>query len=273
MKTALYCFLVVVFLTGCATHGAMKVAAGLNGQPWIVTNDGSIYAYNGSGWDQKEAPSTADDLAICGTFLTILTKADSQGQRTVKSRSVFGGAWTTYPSLNPSKANKIACDGYEPVVIATLPLAVTTFKSVYKYSNTTQNWDIVLNGAADISVMNGYLFYLSTTTTNGNVWNRLVNSGSDTQWGPPLVAHKIAGDANGLPWVATNATSNPLYKWDTANQKWTSGFASGTVYEMDIQDYTKMFILSDPQISGGGYTVYSHDLYSGGWTTYLLPSY
>lgn len=271
MKNILCSLFIVMFLTGClTTHGALKVAAGVNG-PWILTNDGSIYEYKSSIWNQQEAPGTADDLEICGTFLTIMTKKDAQGKRTVKSRTVFGGAWTTYPSLDPFDVKQVACDGYAPVVLASLATTQTTFKSVFKFSPQTQSWELILNGAAAISVENGYLFYLSATTTGGNVWSGRV-VGPYTQWGS-LVANKIAGDANGLPWVSTNTTSNPLYKWDTNNQKWTFGFNSGPVYEMDIQSYVMMYILSDPQISGGGYTLYSHDLYSGGWTTYSLPRY
>lgn len=270
MKTVIGILLIFVFLTGCittTTHGALQVAEGPDG-PWILTNDGAIYGYDGSVWDRKEAPGTADDLAICGTFLTILTKPDAQGIHTVKSRDVYGNTWTTYPSIGTVDVKQIACDGYEPVVITT-----TTDKSVYKYYNATQSWKSIHSGATEISVENGYLFFLYPTTTYGNVWSRDVDGGSYTRWGETFVAKKIAGDANGYPWVATNATSNPLYKWDTRNQKWTFGFSSGPVYEMDIQSYVRMYILSDPQISGGGYTLYSHELYSGGWTTYSLPNY
>lgn len=267
MKTVMYYLLIIVFLTGC-THGALKVAVGLNGHPWIVTNDGAIYGYNGSGWDRKEAPGTADDLALCGTFLSILTKPDAQGNRTVKSRDVYGGNWTTYPAIGTVGVKQLACDGYAPVVLTTSP----DF-SVYKYNINTQSWNSIHHGAIEISVENGRLFYLYPTTTYGNVWSRDVNGGPYTRWGQNLVAHKIAGDANGVPWVATDATSNPLYKWDTNNQRWTFGFNSGPVYDMDIESYIRMYILSDPQISGGGYTLYSHELYSGGWTTYSLPSY
>lgn len=266
MKTVMYYLLIVVALAGCE-HGALKIATTVDG-PWILTNDGAIHAYNGSGWDQKEPPGTADDFEICGTFLTILTKPDSQGNRTVKSRDIYGGSWTTYPSIGTVDIAQVACDAYEPVVITT-----TTNKSVFKYYNDTQSWKDIHDGATEISVMNGYLFYLYPTTTSANVWSRYVDGGLYTRWGEKLVAHKIAGDANGYPWVATDATSNPLYKWDTNNKKWTLGFNSGPVYDMDIQSYTRMYILSDPKISGGGYTLYSHELYSGGWTTYSLPSY
>jgi hypothetical protein len=269
MKAAMNCLLIIVFLTGCQ-HGATKVSAGPNG-PWIVTEDGAIYAYNGSGWDQKEPPGTADDIAINGTFLTILTKPDAQGRRIVKSRNVYGGNWTTYPSLGPSKLSQVACDGDEPVVIVSIKLMAFP-DSVYKYYNDTQSWKNIQSGASAISVMNGRLFYLNPNITTGNIWSRYVDGGSSTRWGENLVAYKIAGDANGYPWVATNASSNPLYKWDTSNQKWTSGFPSGPVYDMDIESYVRMYILSDPKISGGGYTLYSHELYSGGWTTYSLPS-
>jgi len=252
---------------GPTTHGAMKVTVGPNG-PWILTNDGAIYEYDGSAWNQKEAPGTATDIAICGTFLTILTKPDAQGKHTVKSRDIFGSTWTTYPSIGAVDVTQVTCDGYEPVVITT-----STTKDVYKYYNETQNWKRIHDGATEISVMNGRLFYIYPTITWGNVWSRDVDGGFYTHWGEDFVAHKIAGDANGYPWVATNATSNPLYKWDTKNKKWTFGFGSGPVYDMDIQSYVRMYILSDPQIGGGGYTLYSHELYSGGWTTYSLPSY
>ncbi|MCK4489471.1 MAG: hypothetical protein KAU23_04380, partial [Anaerolineales bacterium] len=249
--------------------GALKVAVGpdLYGYPWIVTNDGAIYGYNGTGWDQKEPPGTADDLAICGTSLTILTRPDSQGNRTVKSRDIFGNTWTTYLSIGTIDLKQVACDGYEPVVLAATP----NF-GVYKYYNNTQSWKSIHDAASEISVMNGRLFFLYPTTTSGNVWSRYVDGGSYTRWGENLVAQKIAGDANGYPWVATDATSNPLKKWETNYQKWTFGFNSGPVYEMDIQSYVRMYILSDPQIFGGGYSLYSHELYSGGWTLYPLPN-
>jgi len=173
--------------------------------------------------------------------------------------------------MGPYHFDRLACDGDEPVVIASIDLTYI-HPSVYKYYNETQNWKIVHYGASEISVINGYLFYLYYQTP-GNIWSTYVDGGSVTQWGDNLTAYKIAGDANGYPWVATNATSNPLYKWDTNNQRWTMGFLSGPVYDMDIQSYVRMYILSDPQISGGGYTLYSHELYSGGWTTYSLPSY
>lgn len=252
---------------GATTHGALKIASSVDG-PWILTNDGAIFAYNGSTWDQKEPAGTADDFEICGTFLTILTKPDAQGLRIVKSRDIYGGNWTTYPPIATLELIQVACDGYEPVVLAAKPNY-----GVYKYYNATQNWKNIHDAATEISVDNGRLFYLYPTTTNGNVWSRDVDGGPYTRWGQNLIAQKIAGDANGYPWVATNATSNPLYKWDTNNQKWTFGFTSGPVYDMDIQSYVRMYILSDPQISGGGYTLYSHELYSGGWTTYSLPSY
>jgi len=56
------------------------------------------------------------------------------------------------------------------------------------------------------------------------------------------------------------------------NHKWTFGFGSGPVYDMDIDSYVRMYILSDPQVYGGGYSLYSHELYDGGWTTYSLPA-
>jgi hypothetical protein len=251
------------------THGAIKVASGPNG-PWILTNDGAIYEYkyNGSVWTQKEPPGTADDIAVCGVFLTILTKPDSQGKRTVKSRDINGSTWTTYPSIGAVDIKQVECDGYAPVVLTTTP-----DMSVYKYYDTMQGWQGIRYGATAISVMSKTLFYLYPTTEYGNVWSRDVDGGLYKRWGETLVADKIAGDANGFPWVAANATSNPLYKWDTNNNKWTFGFGSGPVYEMDIDSYIRIYILSDPQISGGGYTLYSHDLYSGVWATYSLPSY
>ena len=266
MKTVACYLLIAVVLTGCE-HGALKVATGPDG-PWILTNDGAIHAYNGSGWDQKEPPGTADDFELCGTFLTILTKPDAQGKRVVKSRDVYESTWTTYPSVGTFEVKQVACDAHEPVVLTTAPS-----RDVYKYYKNTQSWKKIHDDAIEISVMNGYLFYLYPTTTYGNVWSRYVDGGSYTRWGEKLVAHKIAGDANGYPWVATDEPSNPLYKWDTNNQKWIWGFNAGPVYEMDIQSYVRMYILSDPKIAGGGYTVYSHELYSGGWTKYSLPKY
>ncbi len=273
MRTAMYLPLMVSLSAGCV-HGALKVAAGQGG-PWIVTNDGAIYGYGSAGWERKEAPGVADDLALCGVHLFILTRPDSQGNRAIKSRDIYGNTWTTYPSIGPVGPKQVACDGDVPVALtgdAPVSLMPILERTVYKYNKNTQSWTVIHQGAIGISVMNGRLFYLHSNTTSGNVWSRDVDSGPDTKWGDALVANKIAGDANGYPWVATNATSNSLFKWDTANQKWTFGFGSGPVYEMDIESYVRMYILSDPQ-TGGGYTVYSHELYSGGWTTYSLPSY
>jgi len=266
MKTVLFYIMIIVLMSSCI-HGAIKVVATVNG-PWILTADGAIHAYNGSGWDQKEAPGTADDFEISGTFLLILTRPDAQGDRTLKSRDIYGNTWTTYPSIGQIDIIQVDCDGNEPVVITT-----TTDKAVYKFYNQTQNWQSIHNGATDISVENGRLFYLYPTTTYGNIWSRDVDGGPYKRWGQNMVAHKIAGDANGFPWVATDATSNPLYKWDNTYQKWTFGFNSGPVYDMDIESYTKMYILSDPKKADGGYTLYSHDLYSGGWSTFPLPDY
>lgn len=260
---------VVVFLTGC-THGALKIAAGIDG-PWVVTDDGAIYAYDGSDWSKKEDPGTADDIELCGTFLTILTRPDSQGVRSVKSRDVYGSAWTTYPTIGAPGTvgiEQVACDGYAPVVLTSAPSM-----SVFKYDEDAQNWRNIHTGAIAISVMNGRLFHLYPTTTNGNVWSRYVDGGSYTRWGEQLVASKIAGDANGYPWVASDPASSQLWRWDTSKHKWTFGFGSGSVFDMDIQSYVRMYILSEPQIRGNGYTVYSHELYSGGWTKYSLPSY
>ncbi|NHF59879.1 hypothetical protein FK220_011045 [Flavobacteriaceae bacterium TP-CH-4] len=248
-------------------HGALKVATNVDG-PWILTNDGAIYAFNNSVWNQKEPPGTAVDFEICGTFLTILTPPDAQGKHLVKSRKTNETSWTTYPSIGATDISQVACDGYEPVVITT-----TSQKDVFKYYNDTKSWKAIHDGATEISVENGYLFYLYPTTSTGNVWSRDVDSGPYTRWGDKLVAERIAGDANGYPWVAINATTNPLRKWDAKNKKWTFGFNSGPVYDMDIQSYVRMYILSDPKISGGGYTLYSHELYWGGWTTYSLPTY
>ena len=266
MKNLLPCLLIAAFLSGC-THGALKVASGPDG-PWIVTNDGAIYGYNGSVWSRKEAPGTADDIALCGTFLSILTKPDTLGIRTVKSRDAYGGNWTTYPAIGTTTIRQIACDGYAPVALTASP----DF-SVYKYNTNTHTWQHIHSGAIQISVINSRLFHLYPTTTTGNVWSRDINAGPYTRWGQNLVANKLAGDANGIPWVATDAKTNPLYKWDTNKNDWTFGFSSGPVYEMNVASYVRMYILSDPQISGGGYTLYSHELYSGGWTTYSLPSY
>lgn len=260
-----------VLFTGCQ-HGALKVASGPGG-PWIVTADGAIYGHtSSSGWQQKEPPGTADDLALDGVFLIILTKPDSQGVRSIKSRDLYATAtpstWTTYPPLGSIGIRQVESDGGKPVVLTEAP-----DQRVYRYDSATQAWKMIHEGAKEISVMNGRLFHLYPTTTTGNVWSRDVNGGLYTRWGDTLVAHKIAGDANGYPWVATDTSSNPLYKWDTENQKWTFGFGSGSVFDMDIESYVKLYILSEPQISGGGYTVYSHELYSGGWTKYSLPSY
>lgn len=253
-------------------HGALKVADGQDGHPWIVTSDGAIYGYNGSAWDQKASPGTADDLELCGGFLVILTKPDAQGVRSVKSRDTYTGSnWETYPAIgSPPGAvglKQVACDGDEPIVLAAQPNY-----HIFRYDRGTQTWNSIHDGATWMSVINSRLFYTYPTTTNGNVWTRDIDGGPYHRWGDPMVAEKIAGDANGYPWVVINATSNPIYKWDTSHQKWTFGPSSGPVYDIDIQSYNKMYILSDPQ-NGGGYTVYSHGLYSGGWTTYSLPSY
>lgn len=260
------CPAILSLLAGCKSIGAVKVVAGPGGQPWIVTSDGAIYAHNGSAWSLKDAAGTADDLEICGTFLVILSGPTPQGVRTVKSRNAVGGNWTTYPAIGPVAMKQVACDGYEPVVL----LAPPDF-SVQKFYSNTQTWKQVHDSATEISVENGYLFFLYPTTRYGNVWSRYVDSGLCTRWDEMMVANKIAGDANGYPWVAVNATTNPLFKWDTNNKKWTFGFGSGPVYDMDINSYVRMYILSDPQVAGGGYTVYSHELYSGGWTAYPLP--
>ncbi len=266
MRTVVCYLLLIVVLAGCE-RGALQVAHGPNG-PWILTKDGAIHEYNGTGWDQKEPPGTADDFEMSGTFLVVLTKPDSQGNRTVKSREVDGTTWTTYPSLAPLTAEQVDCDGDEPVV-----RTAGSYPRVYKYYKNTQSWKNIHDGATDISVVNGRLFYLYPTTTYGNVWSRDVDKVPYTRWGEKFVAHRIAGDANGYPWVATDAKSNPLYKWDTNNQRWTSGFNIGPVYEMDIDSYVKMYVLSSPKVLSGGYTLYSHDLYSGGWTTYPMPDY
>lgn len=265
MRVPLYIAAIVLMVNGC-TVGAVRVAAGLDGKPWIVTSDGAVHGYNGSGWDEKEPPGTAVDLAFCGTRLLILTRPDAQGKHQVKSRDGYGGSWTTYPPIASVDVKQVACDGYDPVVLTT-----STDSAVFKYESGTQSWHQIHAGATEISVINGRLFYLYPTTTSGNVWVRDVDGGPYTRFGQKLIASKIAGDANGLAWVATSATSNPLFKWDVQNQKWTFFFGSGPVYDMDIQSYIRMFIVSDPE-SGGGYTVYSHELYSGGWTTYPLPS-
>ena len=248
-------------------HGAIKVASTVDG-PWILTADGAIHAYNGSDWEQKEAPGVADDFEICGSALFILTRPDGQATRTVRSRDVHGGAWTTYPQIGSVDLLQVACDGYEPVV-----LSATTDQAILKHDSQTQTWRTIHRGATDLSVMNGRLFYLYPTTQYGNVWSRDVDGGPYQRWGEQMVAHRIAGDANGFPWVATSASSNPLYEWDNTNKKWTFGFSSGPVYDMDIQSYVRMYVLSDPQIGSGGYTLYSHELYSGGWTKSSLPVY
>lgn len=274
MRTATYLLLVASLSTGC-THGALKVAAGLGG-PWIVTNDGAIYAHGASGWERKEDPGAADDLALCGTHLFILTQPNAQGYRAIKSRDVFGSTWTTYPSLGLAGPKQIACHGDVPVALtgdSPVDLLSQLERAVYMYDKTTQSWAVLQQGASAITVENGRLFYLHSSPAPGNVWSKdLFGAWTETRWGTTMVASRIAGDANGFPWVATSSTSNPLFKWDTANQKWTFGFSSGPVYDMDIESYVRMYVLSDPQ-TGGGYTVYSHDLYSGGWTTYSLPSY
>lgn len=257
-----------MLLTGC-THGALKVAASIDG-PWIVADNGAIFAYRNSAWEKEEPSGTADDIALCGAFLTILTKPDAQGVRSVKSRDIHGTDWTTYPPIGAPGAvgiKEVACDGYVPVVLAEPPSM-----GVFKFQADTQSWKSIHTGALAISIANGRLFHLYPTTTNGNVWSRDVDGGSYTRWGETMVASKIAGDANGYPWVAVDSPSNPLYKWDTQNNKWTFGFSSGSVFDMDIQSYVTMYILSEPQIGGQGYTVYSHELYSGGWTKYPLPS-
>jgi hypothetical protein len=269
MKIPAFVVFVVFFLTGC-THGALKVAAGIDG-PWIVTDDGAVYAYDGTAWGRKESPGTAEDIALCGTFLTILTRPDSQGIQAVKSRDIYGGNWTTYPAIGGPGAvdiEQVACDGHAPVVLTAAPSM-----SVFKYEKAAQSWQSIHTGAIAISIMSGRLFYLYPTTTNGNVWSRDVSGGPYQRWGEHLVASQIAGDANGYPWVSIGGPSSPLRKWDTNNQKWTFGFGSGSVFDMDVQSYVRMYILSEPQIKGKGYTVYSHELFSGGWTKYSLPSY
>ncbi len=181
----------IVGTNGGSTHGAMKVSATMEG-PWILTNDGAIYAYNNSEWIQKEPPGTAVDFSICSNFLFILTQSDASGEYNVKSRNIYETSWTTYPSLGTIDATCVACDGAEPVVITT-----TTTKSVYKYYNNSQSWRSIHDGATEISVENGRLFYLYPTTTNGNVWSRQVDGGTYKRWGETFVGNKIAGDANG----------------------------------------------------------------------------
>lgn len=260
----------VLLLTAaqCASqHGAIKVASGVGGA-WVLTPDGALHAYNGSGWDLKEVPGSADDFEICGTFLFVLSKPNAQGIRTVRSRDINSTTWINYPNVGMTELKQVACDGYAPVV-----LSAAADKPILRYNQQTNSWVTIHSGATDMSVINGRLFYLYPTTQYGNVWSRDVNGGPYQRWGDPLVADKIAGDANGYPWVAVNGTSNPLYRWDTPNKKWTFGFGSGPVYDMDIDSYVRMFILSDPQVAGGGYTLYSHELYAGGWTKYSLPVY
>ena len=254
------------------THGALKVANGLDGHPLIETDDGAIYSYNGSDWERQENPGIADDLEICGTFLVILTRPNTQGIRDIKSRDVLGGSWTTYPRLgSPPGAvglKQIACQGDEPIVLAAAPNY-----GIYRFDKNTQNWRSIHDAATWMSVDNSRLFYIYPTTDYGNVWSRDIDGGPYHRWGDPMVAEKVAGDANGYPWIAISSTSSPIRKWDTTNNKWTPGPSSGPVYDIDIQSYVKMYIASDPQVATGGYTIYSHDLYSGGWTTYSLPSY
>ncbi len=273
MKTSTrWLALVALLLTGCpTTHGAVKVAAGPGGRPWIVTSDGGVFAYNGSSWDLAAPPGTADDLAVCGTFLTILTRPDAQGKRKVQYRDIGQLAWTDAPWPHSAGIKQIACDGTKPVALAAPPAS-----KVYRYESLNRTWSEIHDSATEISVENGRLFFLfpvTLATGNGNIWSKSVNGGMATRWDLTLIAAHIAGDANGFPWVATKATSNPLWKWDQAYQKFTFGPTSGPVYAMDVDSNAKMYILSDPAVSGGGYTVWSHDLSSGGWTRYSLPSY
>lgn len=265
MRNYIFCLFIVAVLTGCQNSGAVKVASGSQG-PWVVTNDGAVYQYDSSKWTRREVPGTADDIEMCGTFLFLLTRPDSGGLRTVFRKDIYNGAVTSYPPVYGLQLQQIGCDGKEPVVLSASPN-----RTIYKYYSADKKWKAIHVGATDFSVMNGYLYYLYPTTTAGNVWSRYVDGGIYKRWGEKMVADKIAGDANGFPWVAVNQSSYPLYKWDKNKKKWTFGFGSGSVFDMDVRSYIDMYILSEPKVQGGGYTVWSHDLYGGTWERYPLP--
>jgi hypothetical protein len=135
-------------------------------------------------------------------------------------------------------------------------------------SPTWTQWDS--NWFTEIDAENGQLYLLGIPTSGGQytAWSRYISGGNCTSWGS-IYASKIAEDANGLAWVATNDSSNPIYQ--RKNGKWTFGPNSGRVYEMAIQSYVKMHIVSDPSV-GGQYTLWDHSLNGGGWTRYPDPA-
>lgn len=236
--------------------------------PVIFASDNTIRAWNGSSWDTYASgmDSTVDFTTNYSTLAVIW---GSGGIGDVWQYDYDAGYWTLYtgPVGGRIKFSKIA--GYGTVLYAISNNNNTVWSlDTAAASPSWSQWDS--NWFTEIDAENGRLYLLGIPTSGGQytAWSRYMSGGNWTEWGG-IYASKIAGDANGLAWVATNAQSNPIYQWQ--NGKWTFGPPSGPVYEMAIQSYVKIYVVSDPAV-GGGHTLWDHSLYGGGWTQYPDPT-
>lgn len=263
-----------------AAVGILKIKTGFNSDagevytPYILASDYSLRRTWGgdcsTGWETilTGLSSQAIDLAVMDSN-DICVLWSYGGKAEVWCWDEWVSGWHYYPEPSGMGFIKIASGGGGRL------FARTSSGDIYRYCQgdlwCDQGWSLYSSGAQAVELATkqwdgDQVFFLAPPSAGSSYTAKSVSTpgGAITSYGGPR-GSKIAVGDDGRPW-ATSGSS--IYRWD--GSRWRSTWTAGAVYEMDIdQVHQDLLILSSPSV-GSGYTLWSHDLYGGGW--YRCPN-
>jgi hypothetical protein len=261
-----------------ASVGLLKMAVGNDNKIWALASDYSLRAYDlGSHTWTTYFTGENGTQSLTGLADSLLTPGDkifliwgSGGSGTVWGYNLGTGVgWTQYTQGAVGVMfKKIVADGYSIWGLTADPKLAGASVMQLDMSAAQPTWKIYEPYNItfyDIAGENGYLFFqgLPANGTAYTAWSLSEYNKIFTQWGKPL-GYLIAGDANGYPYVATNASSYPLYCGNTGSMKACGNF-NRPVYALGVESYSDWYVLSTPVVSGG------YSLYGGALGGTLSP--
>ncbi len=169
--------------------GAVSIAVGRDGAPWVINSSHQIFHWTGSGWALY--PGSAGDIAVGanGSVWIVGTNAVNGGYGIYEWN---GRAWGEVPGGAVSIA--VGPDG--------APWVINSSHQIFHW--TGSGWALYPGSARDIAVgANGSVWIVGTNAVNGGYGIYLWNGRA---WGEASGgAAAIAASPNGSPWVVNSS--------------------------------------------------------------------
>ncbi len=175
--------------------GAVVIAVGPTGNPWVANSRHQIYQWTGTGWALAAGAATDISVGSDGAVWAIGTKPVSGGYGIYR---LIGNSW--HQAAGGAVAIAVGPTGS--------PWVANSRHQIYQWTGT--GWGLVAGGATDISVgSDGTVWVVGTNPVYGGygIYRRIGNSWQNVAGGAVAIAVGPTGNA----WVVNSA--HQIYQW------------------------------------------------------------